>query len=159
MACMAETVDDAWGVVPPRFVLFIRLVQEEIATAASALGSTRFQTTAGNAEPALTSAIAHTNDINALSKDLRAALSAYAHKIHEPRPRVLSVAEAQGTTSQGLVRRYNDAVETAVRSISNGTATREDLEHAFPSLQPALITTLLEADSQTYFNARVAPPK
>ena len=84
-------------------------------------------------------------------------LTAYAHKVHQPRPKMADIAQAQNASPQAVTGRYSagtlGAIEGALRVGRGEPAEADDggpvgppdfsaaLRHAFPSL-----TEMLEAD-------------
>ncbi len=158
MSTMTEHRQTAWGITSPHVLYLARLIEDQISACVDDLRNVPFYSSVGNIEPALTRKIELTNNINGLSKDLRSMLTAYAHKVHEPRPRVTSIAEAQGTTTQGLLRRYNAQTADAVRAVADGQATKALLTEAFPSLPVALIDAFLSAGPAEYIAARLEYP-
>lgn len=66
--------------------------------------------------------------------DLRALLSAYAHKFHNPRPVISDLARAQDTSSQGFIRRYSEGTVDAVASLLSSKPDVEAVLLAFPSV-------------------------
>lgn len=151
---------DQWGIVAPAFVALTQTLTAKISTASGKLQRVTFPQAPSDAEPSLVSAVQHTHEVNVASKDLRSALSAYSHRVHEPRPRVSSISEAQGTTTQGLLRRYNATVERAIRELVAGTVTAETLRVAFASLteDEAAAIAGARATPITGFEGMVLPP-
>ena len=66
--------------------------------------------------------------------DLRALLSAYAHKFHNPRPVISDLARAQDTSPQGFIRRYSEGTVDAVASLLSPKPDVETVLLAFPSV-------------------------
>lgn len=155
---MSEPQADRWGKTSPHFLFFVQLIGIELESTTRALNEVSFYSSVGNIEPALARKIELANKINFLSKDLRAALTAYAHKVHEPKPRVATIAQAQGTTTQGMLRRYTAETAEAIRAVADGVATRELLAKAFPSLPGPLLEAFLTATPDDYLKARLEFP-
>lgn len=123
-----------WGLIPPVLDILTQTLKDKIAAACARLNETHFPDNPADVEQAMARTVRHTHEINAASRDLRAALSAYAHKIHQPRPRITTIATAQEASPQGLVRRYSESTEQALRALIRGTTTAEQLLAAFPTL-------------------------
>lgn len=134
---MSETFDLQWGTVPPVVI--------ELATllAAKASGSARhFQRISWPSEPRdvqveLRYAIGDAHKITKAGTDLRALLSAYAHKFHTPRPVISDLARAQDTSSQGYVRRYSEGTTDAVASLLSVEPDLDLILSVFPSVSMA----------------------
>lgn len=146
-----------WGRVPEPFVALVLAFTEDVRAAEDKLGSIPWPSDVGDAEPRLVTALEATERVQAASRDLRSALSAYAHKIHQPRPRVGAIAEAQNTSTQGLIRRYTDQVEDSVRALIDGEATVEDLTSAFTSLTPERARSIIDVSLGAPTGIEVGP--
>lgn len=128
---------DTWGRIPPIIETLTRSLESKISVASALLGEMRYPNQPQDVEPTIARALQLTQEINEASRDLRAALSAYAHKIHQPRPRIATIAEAQAASSQGLTRRYSETAEQSLRDLISGTASSTQVQAAFPSLTPS----------------------
>lgn len=130
---MAINTADEWGTVSHRFTDLVALLKVKIALQTNRLNEASIPST-GDAEPGLVATIEAAHAIALASKDLRSALSAYAHRMRLPRPKVGAIADAQETNAQGLARRYSAATLNALEHLIAGDAEVEVLMAAFPSL-------------------------
>jgi len=125
-----------WGTVSHRFTDLVGLLELKITLETRNLHAASIPSH-GDIEPGLAASISAAHRITTASKDLRGALSAYAHRIHVPRPKVAVISEAQDTNAQGLARRYSARTQQAIEALIAGTADPEVLIAAFPSLTKA----------------------
>ena len=131
-----------FGEISPAVRSLIAMLTEKTDTAANDLVTQEWPLTAGDIEPIVIEAINAAQRANRATRDLRAALSAYAHKLHHPRPKVTSIAAAQGTVIQGLVHRYTKTTLQALQSLIDGHPDIDALRAAFPSLNEDELATL-----------------
>jgi len=75
--------------------------------------------------------------------DFRSLVTAYAHKFHNPRPLLNSLASAQQSTPQGLIRRYNSKTVDALRQILSSEPDAGVIAAGFPSLTTDEINELI----------------
>lgn len=88
----------------------------------------------GDVQTELRLAIGAAHKTAKAATDLRALLSAYAHKFHNPRPVISDLARAQDTSSQGFIRRYSEGTVDAVASLLSAAPDPEAILSAFPSV-------------------------
>lgn len=125
-----------WGTVSHRFTDLVGMLELKITLETRNLHAASIPSH-GDIEPGLAASISAAHRIATASKDLRGALSAYAHRIHIPRPKVAVISEAQDTNAQGLARRYSARTQEAIEALIAGSADPELLVAAFPSLTKA----------------------
>ena len=128
-----SSTESEWGMVSHRFKDLIEVLELKISLETRNLHAARIPSH-GDVEPGLAASISAAHKLASASKDLRSALSAYAHRIHVPRPKVAIIAEAQDTNAQGLARRYNERTQQAIEALIAGSADAATLRSAFPSL-------------------------
>ena len=139
----------AWGTVPMSIALLVDLLEARISGHSATLSSTRWPDLPGDITPALTKTLSETESVFAAAKDLRSLLTAYAHKVHQPRPTVAEIARAQRTSSQAIATRYTPellaAIEVALQidaTVFDRDATREQLESAIRAGASAMDSAL-----------------
>lgn len=129
-----------WGEVPPLVRELIDSLRRSISEHAKTLEHVEWPTQPGDISPALLATLAETERVFEASKDLRSLLTAYAHQIHEPRPKMADVARSQNASPQAVTTRYSAKTMAAlVELLSHETEIAEAFENSiikqgFPSL-------------------------
>ena len=131
---MASEIDLPWGTMPPVIVDLARTLASKASTSAKHAAGIKWQTEPGDVQDQLRMGIGDAHKIAKAGIDLRALLSAYAHKFHNPRPVISDLARAQDTSSQGFVRRYSEGTVDAVASLLSREPDVNLILAAFPSV-------------------------
>lgn len=138
---MGDTVDAhwgnievQWGAVPAVILEVITVLSRQARRGSDHLDHLVWPESPGDVQDQLRMAIGDAHKISKAGTDLRAVLSAYAHKFHNPRPVISELARAQGTSSQGFIRRYSDATMTAVENLLSATPDVDAIREGVPSL-------------------------
>jgi len=149
--------DAPWGEVPDSMRVLINALRGSVARHSEELENIAWPAGPGDFSPQLLRTLSETEAVMQAAKDLRSLLTAYAHKVHQPRPKMADIAQAQNASPQAVTGRYSastlGAIEGALRVGRGEPAEADDggpvgppdfsaaLRHAFPSL-----TEMLEAD-------------
>lgn len=138
-----------WGRVPLSIETLVTLLEARISGHSATLSTIRWPDHPGDITPALTKTLSETESVFAAAKDLRSLLTAYAHKVHQPRPTVADVARAQRTSSQAIATRYTPELLAAIdvalvldSTFADWDASREDVESAIRGAATALDSAL-----------------
>lgn len=131
---MEDELDLAWGTVPPVIVDLARIMAKKAAAEAKRAERLNWPDKPGDVQDELRRAIGSAHKTAKAATDLRALLSAYAHKFHNPRPVISDLARAQDTSSQGFIRRYSSGTVDAVASLLSPHPDAEAILLAFPSV-------------------------
>lgn len=129
-----------WGEVPEHVRTLIETFRETIAAHEKKLNEVQWPASTGDISLALLGTLAETESIHQASKDLRSLLTAYAHQVHQPRPKMASVARAQRATPQAVTSRYTAKTTAALALLIDPAADLSELLRsevvlsAFPSL-------------------------
>lgn len=134
---MARDVELPWGTMPTVVVELAKVLAAKAAAASSHAQKIKWPTEPGDIQDQLRLAIGDAHKITKAGADLRALLSAYAHKFHNPRPVISDLARAQDTSSQGFVRRYSAETVDAVNSLVSEVPDVNLILDAFPSVSMA----------------------
>lgn len=139
---MDEELDLPWGTVPAVIVDLARLISKKAAADARRAEKISWPDKPGDVQDELRRAISAAHKTTRAATDLRALLSAYAHKFHNPRPVISDLARAQDTSSQGFIRRYSSGTVEAVASLLSPQPDIETVLLAFPSISLADLVDL-----------------
>lgn len=139
---MDDELDLSWGTVPAVIVDLARLLAKKAAADARRAEKIRWSEKPGDVQDELRRAISAAHKTARAATDLRALLSAYAHKFHNPRPVISDLARAQDTSSQGFIRRYSSGTMDAVASLLSPQPDMEAILLAFPSISLADLVDL-----------------
>lgn len=139
---MDDDLDLTWGTVPPVIVDLARLMAKKAASEARRAERVSWPDRPGDVQDELGRAISAAHKTARAATDLRALLSAYAHKFHNPRPVISDLARAQDTSSQGFIRRYSSGTVDAVASLLSHQPDIESILLAFPSISLADLVDL-----------------
>jgi hypothetical protein len=131
---VSDDFEPAWGTVPAVIVDLARLLARRASENATKVERISWPDKPGDVQDELRRAIGAAHKTSRAAADLRALLSAYAHKFHNPRPVISDLARAQNTSSQGFVRRYSDGTVSAITSLLSPTPNVEVILEAFPSV-------------------------
>lgn len=139
---MDDELDLPWGTVPSVIVDLARLMAKKAASEARRAEKVTWPDKPGDVQDELRRAISAAHKTARAATDLRALLSAYAHKFHNPRPVISDLARAQDTSSQGFIRRYSSGTVDAVASLLSSQPNIETILLAFPSISLADLVDL-----------------
>ncbi|THG30562.1 hypothetical protein E6C70_14430 [Glaciibacter flavus] len=131
---MDEELQLSWGTVPPVIVDLARLLSRRASENARRVERMTWPDRPGDVQEELRLAIGAAHKTTKAATDVRALLSAYAHKFHNPRPVISDLARAQETSSQGFIRRYSEGTVDAVASLLSPKPNVNLLLAAFPSV-------------------------
>ena len=131
---MDEELQLSWGTVPPVIVDLARLLAKRASENARKVERVKWPNKPGDVQEELRLAIGAAHKTTKAATDVRALLSAYAHKFHNPRPVISDLARAQETSSQGFIRRYSEGTVDAVASLLSPKPNIEPILLAFPSV-------------------------
>ncbi|WP_146082345.1 hypothetical protein [Rathayibacter sp. AY1C5] len=81
--------------------------------------------------------VSDAHKITQASADLRALLTDYAHRFHQPRPVMADLARAQGASPQGIPRRYGQGNVDGLASLFSDEPDVATILAGFPSLSLA----------------------
>lgn len=141
MPAGTEASQPDWGRVPMPILELVRILSEKAADDSNHLQRIKWPLEPQDVSEPLRRAISDAHKINKASNDVRSLLSAYAHRFHQPRPVLADLARAQGTTSQGFVRRYSEVTVKGIESLLSEDPDLDAIRRAFPSVSmPALAT-------------------
>lgn len=129
-----KNVEVQWGAVPAGILDVVRLLSHRARRSTDHLDELEWPDSPGDVQDQLRLAIGDAHKISKAGTDLRAMLSAYAHKFHNPRPVISELARAQGTSSQGFIRRYSDATVVAVENLLSPSPDIDSILEGIPSL-------------------------
>lgn len=127
-------VEVQWGAVPAVIIDVITVLSRQARRSSDHVGRLVWPDAPGDVQDQLRMAIGDAHKISKAGTDLRAVLSAYAHKFHNPRPVISELARAQGTSSQGFIRRYSEATLKAVENLLSATPDIDAIREGIPSL-------------------------
>ena len=139
---MDENLELSWGTVPAVIIDLARLLAKRASENAKRVERMKWPDGPGDVQEELRLAIGAAHKTTKASNDVRALLSAYAHKFHSPRPVISDLARAQETSSQGFIRRYSEGTVDAVASLLSPTPEIEPILLAFPSVAIADLVEL-----------------
>ena len=131
---MDEELQLSWGTVPPVIVDLARLLAKRASENARKVERMKWPDKPGDVQEELRLAIGAAHKTTNAATDVRALLSAYAHKFHNPRPVISDLARAQETSSQGFIRRYSEGTVDAIASLLSPKPNIEPILLAFPSV-------------------------
>ena len=163
--------DAPWGEVPDSMRVLIDALRESVARHSAELESITWPAGPGDFSPQLLRTLAETEAVMQAAKDLRSLLTAYAHKVHQPRPKMADIAQAQNASPQAVTGRYSagtlGAIEEALRVGRGELAEVDDgapigppdfsaaLRQAFPTLTETLETDGGHRSLEAWFRSRL----
>jgi hypothetical protein len=120
--------------VPAVIVDLARPMAKKAAADARRAEKIKWPDKPGDVQDELGRAISAAHKTARAATDLRALLSAYAHRFHNPRPVISDLARARDTSCQGFIRRYSAGTVEAVASLLSSHPDAETILLAFPSV-------------------------
>ncbi|GAB3614711.1 hypothetical protein GCM10027415_30510 [Humibacter ginsengisoli] len=130
---MAEE-HEAWGRIPVPVAQLAQILAKKASKDAGRLTRAEWPTEPQDVQDLLRRTISDAHKVAQAGTDLRALLSAYAHRFHKPRPLLADLARAQHTSPQGFTRRYSDGTVVAIAQLSSQTPDLRAIRDAFPSV-------------------------
>lgn len=127
-------VELPWGTMPAVIVELAMVLATKASESARHAQRIKWPAEPGDIQDQLRLAIGDAHKITKAGTDLRALLSAYAHRFHTPRPVISDLARAQDTSSQGFIRRYSEGTVDAVHSLLSESPDVRLIIDAFPSV-------------------------
>ena len=100
---------EGWGLVPKPVIEAVHALNSKILRSGEHLGKMVWPDKPRDVQDLLRMSISDAHKVARASTDLRALLTAYAHRVHQPRPVMADLARAQEATPQGIPRRYSQA--------------------------------------------------
>ena len=97
---MDENLELSWGTVPAVIIDLARLLASRASDNARRIERMKWPDGPGDVQEELRLAIGAAHKTTKASNDVRALLSAYAHKFHNPRPVISDLARAQETSAR-----------------------------------------------------------
>lgn len=156
---------------PTACEFLINALRESVARHSAELESITWPDGPGDFSPQLLRTLAETEAVMQAAKDLRSLLTAYEHKVHQPRPKMADIAQAQNASPQAVTGRYSagtlGAIEEALRVGRAEPAEANDgapigppdfsaaLRQAFPSLTEALTTDGGDRNLEAWFGSQL----
>lgn len=125
---------DGWGLVPKPVVEAVHALNAKILRSNEHLGRMVWPDKPRDVQDLLRMSISDTHKVARASTDLRALLTAYAHRVHQPRPVMADLARAQDATPQGIPRRYSQANIDGLAALLSDEPNVELILTGFPSL-------------------------
>jgi len=146
----------AWGRVPSPVVEMLQALNRKIRHASENLEDLVWPAAPGDVRDLLRTSLADAHAVVGASTDLRALVTAYAHRVHRPRPVMAELARAQKTSSQGLVRRYGPAHVDGLAALLADEPDIGRILAGFPSLELADLVTFTGAVGEAVRRVRDA---
>lgn len=138
---MAEE-GEAWGRIPAPVAQLAQILAKKASKDAARLTRAEWPTEPQDVQDLLRRTISDAHKVAQAGTDLRALLSAYAHRFHKPRPLLADLARAQNTSPQGFTRRYSDATVAGIEQLTSETPDLALIRDAFPSISLDDLTAL-----------------
>jgi hypothetical protein len=123
-----------WGVVPPVIAAVAQLLATKIEEQAAYLKRMQWSDEPGDVQDDLNEHLAGAHRMVKASTDMRALLTAYAHRFHEPRPVMAELARAQETSRQGVVGRYGEGTIRGIQELLSRHPNVAVIYESFKSL-------------------------
>lgn len=139
---MAEE-GEAWGRIPAPVAQLAQILAKKASKDAARLTRAEWPTEPQDVQDLLRRTISDAHKVAQAGTDLRALLSAYAHRFHKPRPLLADLARAQNTSPQGFTRRYSDATVVAIEQLLSRSPDITLIQDAFPSVSRDDLASLI----------------
>ncbi|GAB3615897.1 hypothetical protein GCM10027416_04540 [Okibacterium endophyticum] len=105
----AKEALEGWGLVPKPVVEAVHALNRKILRSGGHLDGLVWPEKPRDIQDLLRMSVSDAHKVARASTDLRALLTAYAHRFHQPRPVMADLARAQDASPQGIPRRYGQA--------------------------------------------------
>lgn len=125
---------EGWGLVPLPVVEAVHALNGKILRNGEHLEKMVWPDKPRDVQDLLRMSISDAHKVARASTDLRALLTAYAHRVHQPRPVMADLARAQEATPQGIPRRYSQANIEGLNALLSDEPDVELILIGFPSL-------------------------
>lgn len=125
---------EGWGLVPQPVVEAVQALNSKILRSGDHLERMVWPDKPRDVQDLLRMSISDAHKVARASTDLRALLTAYAHRVHQPRPVMADLARAQEATPQGIPRRYSQKNIEGLAALLNDAPDVELILIGFPSL-------------------------
>jgi hypothetical protein len=132
---------DGWGLVPKPVVEAVQALNSKILRSSEHLGKMVWPDKPRDVQDLLRMSISDAHKVARASADLRALLTAYAHRVHQPRPVMAELARAQEASPQGIPRRYSQANIEGIGELLSDEPDVELILIGFPSLSLSDLTS------------------
>ncbi|SKA80785.1 hypothetical protein SAMN06295879_0242 [Agreia bicolorata] len=129
-----------WGLVPKPIVEAVQALNGKILRNSEHLGKMVWPDKPRDVQDLLRMSISDAHKVARASADLRALMTAYAHRVHQPRPVMADLARAQEASPQGIPRRYSQANVDGISELLSDEPDIELILIGFPSLSLADLT-------------------
>ncbi len=123
-----------WGLVPVPVVEAVHALNRKILGNGQHLDGLVWPKKPRDVQDLLRMSVSDAHKVARASTDLRALLTAYAHRFHQPRPVMADLARAQEATPQGIPRRYGQANVDALTALLSDEPDIEVILAGLPSL-------------------------
>lgn len=150
----ADAIGLDFGVAPPAVVALARVFADKIRTAGEEVAAVEVPTQPSDLQGILEQGVEYAQLAVSAGGDLRALLTAYAHKFHNPKPIMAGLARAQGATRQAVTRRYTEKTVRAIRALLSETPDLRVVAEGFPSVTLADLAGLDDRFSDAARRAR-----
>ena len=125
---------DGWGRVPKPVVEAVQALNSKILRSSEHLGKMVWPDKPRDVQDLLRMSISDAHKVARASADLRALLTAYAHRVHQPRPVMADLARAQEASPQGIPRRYSQSNVDGINELLSDEPDIELILIGFPSI-------------------------
>ncbi|MGA1836412.1 hypothetical protein VD659_05705 [Herbiconiux sp. 11R-BC] len=163
---MAEADDDElifapvnWGIVPAPILNLMQIFVAKIAASENRLTGLDWakDVVPSDASPFFIEMLAASQAAIDAATDLRALTTAYAQNTHQPRPTLARLAEAQKSSSAGLVKRYTPNTVDAIAELLSETPDPGVVVRAFRSVKLAELAACSPAMEREVSRVRNQP--
>jgi hypothetical protein len=125
---------EGWGLVPRPVVDVVHALNKKILRSGQHLDGLVWPDKPRDVQDLLRMSVSDAHKVARASTDLRALLTAYAHRFHQPRPVMAELARAQDASPQGIPRRYGQATVDALTALLSDEPDVDVVLAGFPSL-------------------------
>jgi hypothetical protein len=128
-----------WGIVPTPVLNLMQIFASKIAASNARLAELDWKedVVPSDASPFFIELLNASQDAIDAATDLRALTTAYAQNTHQPRPTLARLAEAQRSSSAGLVKRYTPNTVDAIAELLSDSPKPDVVVRAFRSIKLA----------------------
>lgn len=125
---------EGWGLVPRPVVEAVHALNRKILRSGQHLDALVWPEKPRDVQDLLRMSVSDAHKVAKASTDLRALLTAYAHRFHQPRPVMADLARAQDASPQGIPRRYGQASVDALSALLSDEPDVEMILAGYSSL-------------------------
>ncbi|NRD08854.1 hypothetical protein [Rathayibacter agropyri] len=134
---------EGWGLVPKPVVEAVHALNKKILRSGRHLDGIVWPDKPRDVQDLLRMSVSDAHKVARASTDLRALLTAYAHRFHQPRPVMADLARAQDASPQGIPRRYGQA---AVEGLAALLSEQPDVDAILAGFTSLALSDLAEFD-------------